>query len=101
MDYHLFISFVIATSLFILIPGQSVLLTVARSISFGWKPALFFTVTGSVCGISIQLAIAVIGLFTVINSAADFFIWLRWGGVIYLVYFGIRMFFISIIRSRY
>lgn len=89
MENHLYLAFVIATTIMILSPGPSVLLTVAHSISYGWQVALL-TVAGATAGIAVQLAVASIGLASVLNTVAGAFIWLGWAGAAYLVYLGIR-----------
>ena len=89
MDMHVYFAFVIATSIMIALPGPSVLLTVAHSISFGWKNALS-TVVGATMGIAVQLTVAVIGLSSVLSVVAEAFEWLRWAGAAYLVYLGIK-----------
>jgi threonine/homoserine/homoserine lactone efflux protein len=73
----------------IALPGPSVLLTVAHSISFGWKNAIA-TVAGETMGIAVQLLVAAIGLTSVLNAVAGVFEWLRWAGAAYLVYLGIK-----------
>ena len=89
MDVHVYFAFVVATTIMIALPGPSVLLTVAHSISFGWQPALS-TVAGATVGIAVQLVVAAVGLISLLNVVADAFEWLRWAGAAYLVYLGIR-----------
>ncbi len=89
MELHVYLAFVVATAIMIALPGPSVLLTVAHSISFGWQPALF-TVAGATTGIAVQLIVAAIGLTSLLNVVAEAFEWLRWAGAAYLVYLGIK-----------
>ncbi len=89
MEFHVYLAFVAATTLMIALPGPSVLLTVAHSISFGWKNALF-TVLGATLGIAVQLMVAAIGLASVLTVVAEAFEWIRWAGAAYLVYLGIK-----------
>lgn len=89
MELHVYLAFVIATVIMIALPGPSVLLTVAHSISFGWQRALV-TVAGATMGIAVQLVVAAIGLTSLLNSVANAFEWLHWGGAAYLVYLGIK-----------
>ncbi len=89
MELHVYLAFVAATTIMIALPGPSVLLTVAHSISFGWRPAIF-TVAGATTGIAVQLIIAAIGLTSLLNTVAEDFEWLRWAGAAYLVYLGIK-----------
>jgi threonine/homoserine/homoserine lactone efflux protein len=89
MEFHIYLAFVVATTIMIALPGPSVLLTVAHSISFGWQKALS-TVAGATVGIAVQLIVAAIGLTSLLNVVAGAFEWLRWAGAAYLVYLGIR-----------
>jgi threonine/homoserine/homoserine lactone efflux protein len=89
MDVHVYFAFVVAATIMIALPGPSVLLTVAHSISFGWQRALC-TVAGATMGIAVQLIVAAIGLTSLLNVVAEAFEWLRWAGAIYLVYLGIK-----------
>ena len=89
MELHVYLAFVVATAIMITLPGPNVLLTVAHSISFGWRHALF-TVAGATVGIAVQLIIAAIGLTSLLNVVAEAFEWLRWAGAVYLVYLGIK-----------
>lgn len=89
MEQHVFLAFVVATTIMISLPGPSVLLTVAHSISFGWKPAIA-TVAGETAGIAVQLFIAAVGLTSLLAGVAEAFEWIRWGGAAYLVYLGVK-----------
>lgn len=89
MELQVYFAFVVATTILIWLPGPSVLLTVAHSISFGWQRALI-TVAGATLGVGIQLLISTIGLASILNTVAGAFAWLRWAGAAYLVYLGIK-----------
>ena len=89
MELHVYLAFVVATAIMIALPGPSVLLTVAHSISFGWQPALS-TVAGATMGIAVQLIVAAIGLTSLLSMVTEAFEWLRWAGAAYLVYLGIK-----------
>ena len=89
MESHVYIAFVVATTIMIALPGPSVLLTVAHSISFGWKHALF-TVAGATIGIAVQILVATVGLTSLLNVVAEAFEWFRWAGAAYLIYLGIK-----------
>ena len=89
MELQFFLAFVVATSIMIALPGPSVILTVAHSISFGWRPAIA-TVAGETMGIAVQLLVAAIGLASLLNAVAGAFEWIRWAGAAYLVYLGIK-----------
>jgi homoserine/homoserine lactone efflux protein len=89
MEGHVYLAFVVATMIMIWLPGPSVLLTVAHSISFGWRRAIA-TVAGETVGVAVQLLVAAIGLASLLQAVAGAFEWLRWAGAAYLVYLGIK-----------
>ncbi len=89
MELHVYLAFVAATAVMIALPGPSVALLIAHSISFGWRRA-FATVAGETMGIAVQLIVAAIGLASLLNAAAGAMKWLCWAGAAYLVYLGIR-----------
>ena len=89
MQLDVYIAFFIATTIMILLPGPSVLLTVAHSISFGWRRALL-TVAGATCGVGIQVLATFAGMASFMLLLAEGFEWLRWAGVAYLLYLGIK-----------
>lgn len=90
MELQVFVSFVLATALMIALPGPSVLLTIAHSVSFGWRHALV-TVFGATLGIAVQLLIAVVGIGGLISFVAATFDILRWAGAGYLIYVGVSV----------
>ncbi len=89
LNVDLYLAFVLATTVMILLPGPSVMLTVSHSLAFGAGRALL-TVTGAVLGVAVQLTLTIIGMTSLMLLAADGFEVLRWAGVAYLVWLGIR-----------
>ena len=89
MELHVYFAFVVATSIMIALPGPSVILTIAHSISFGRMHGIV-TVAGATLGIAVQLLVAAIGLTSILNAVAGAFDLLRWAGAAYLVYLGIK-----------
>lgn len=89
IDIELYAAFVFATSLLILMPGPIVTLVIANSLKHGTRTGLT-TVIGANSGSTILLTAGALGLSTVLAVAADVFEWIRWAGVAYLVYLGLR-----------
>ena len=89
MELHVYFAFVVATAIMIALPGPSVILTIAHSISFGRMHGII-TVAGATLGIAVQLLVATIGLTSLLNAIAGAFDVLRWAGAAYLVYLGIK-----------
>ncbi len=89
MKFELYLAFVAATVVLILIPGPNVALIVANSLSHGARRALL-TVAGISSAMVLQLALTALGMTSLLLVLAEWFEWLRWLGVGYLVYLGIR-----------
>ena len=89
MHLELFLAFVVATTILMLIPGPNVALIVANSVAYGQRFGLL-TVAGTSSAMVIQLALTGLGLGEMLGSLGHLFAWLRWAGVAYLVYLGIR-----------
>ena len=80
---------VVATSILVIIPGPNVALIVANSLQHGFRMGAM-TVLGTTVGIALQLAFVVGGLAALVELAADALTWIRWIGVVYLIWLGIR-----------
>lgn len=78
-----------ATAVLVLIPGPNVALIVANSLRYGLREGML-TVFGTTLGVALQLALVVVGVAAAIEFAAEALSWIRWAGVVYLVYLGIR-----------
>ena len=89
MDPTVYLAFFVATTIMILLPGPSVMLTVAHALAFGWRRALM-TVSGATCGVGIQVLVTLIGMASFMLLLAEWFEWLRWAGVAYLLYLGVQ-----------
>lgn len=79
----------IATAVLVAIPGPNVALIVANSLRFGLREGAI-TVLGTTLGVALQLGLVVLGLAALIEFAAGALAWVRWAGVAYLVYLGVR-----------
>jgi homoserine/homoserine lactone efflux protein len=83
-----FLAFVAATALLMVIPGPNVALIVANSVAHGTRFGLL-TVAGTASGVVVQLVLTVIGASAALDFLAAGFDRLRWAGVAYLVWLGI------------
>ena len=89
MPLSLYVGFVAATVLLMLIPGPNVSLIVGNSIAYGTRYGLL-TVAGTSVASILQLGLTMLGLSALIGALATGFEWLRWAGVAYLLVLGIR-----------
>lgn len=79
----------IATAVLVAIPGPNVALIVANSLRFGFREGAV-TVLGTTLGVALQLGLVVLGMAALIEFAAEALAWVKWAGVVYLVYLGMR-----------
>ncbi len=89
ISLDLYLGFVLAVAILIMIPGPNVALIVANSVAYGPRQGLA-TVIGSSSAMVLQLALTVAGMTTLLSVLADWFDVLRWAGVAYLVYLGVK-----------
>lgn len=89
MSVELYVAFVLASALLIAIPGPNVALIVGTSIAHG-RAAGLVTVAGTSAAMVPLLALTVLGLQALLEATAGVFEWLRWIGVAYLVWLGVR-----------
>jgi threonine/homoserine/homoserine lactone efflux protein len=75
-------------------PGPSHLLMLSNSIGNGFRKSVF-TAAGDLSANFIQMVIASVGLVGIIASSREFFVVVKWLGVLYLVYLGARLLFFN------
>lgn len=83
------LALVAATVVLILIPGPNVALIVANSLKHGFRLG-YITALGTTAGIALQLLLVVAGMAALIEVAATALTWIKWAGVAYLVYLGVK-----------
>jgi len=83
------LALVAATFVLILIPGPNAALIVANSLQYGLRMGII-TAFGTTVGIALQLGLVVIGLAALLETATSALVWIKWVGVVYLVYLGVR-----------
>ena len=89
LNLELFAAFAAATAVLILIPGPVVTLVIANAIAHGARTGLA-TVAGASVGTAVLIAGGAIGLTAMMAFLADIFVWVRWAGVAYLAYLGLK-----------
>lgn len=79
----------VATGILVAIPGPNVALIVANSLRYGFRMGTT-TAVGVTLGNAVQLVVVVVGMAAIVELAANALTWIRWAGVCYLIYLGIR-----------
>jgi len=88
MNLGLYIAFLAATLTLILLPGPTAMLISSKSLRHGVKAGLM-AVAGCAFAAAVQLLVVVAGLASVVVFVNDWFEWIRWIGIAYLVYLGV------------
>lgn len=91
MDTIAITTFIALAFSFCAVPGPNVLVVVSTSLSEG-RLRGFDTTMGVSAAMAAQLAIAAFGASWFVQALAEGFLWLKWCGVVYLVYLGISNF---------
>jgi threonine/homoserine/homoserine lactone efflux protein len=89
LNAELFLAFCLATTALVLLPGPVVTLVIANAIAYGRRSGLA-TVAGAGAGNALLVAAGALGLTTLLALLADIFEYVRWAGVAYLIYLGLR-----------
>jgi homoserine/homoserine lactone efflux protein len=90
MSLELFAAYLLACVVFTLVPGPTVTLIVANSLTHGTRAGLA-NVAGTQAGLAVFVGVLVIGLASVIETMGVWFDWIRFLGAAYLIWIGIRM----------
>ncbi len=91
MDLNLWLAFVAASFVLLIIPGPTIFLVLSYAISQGRKVALA-TAAGVALGDFIAMSVSLLGLGAVVLASATLFVALKWVGAAYLIYLGIRLY---------
>ncbi|MDY0882411.1 LysE family translocator [Dongia soli] len=89
IDPTLYLAFIATVAMLMLVPGPNVALITSASIAHGTR-AGFLTVLGTSCAMIPQLALTALGMTALLGLMAQLFDILRWLGVAYLFYLGLR-----------
>lgn len=84
-----FLSFIAVSLMVIVVPGPNVVLIVSTALLKGKLTGLQ-TMLGTLLAMAIQLMIAAKGTVWLSNVLAEFFIYVKWMGALYLIYLGIN-----------
>jgi threonine/homoserine/homoserine lactone efflux protein len=91
MSLELYAAYLLACLVFTLVPGPTVTLIIANSLTHGTRAGLL-NVAGTQLGLAVFVGVLVVGLASVIETMGVWFDWLRFIGAAYLVWIGIKIF---------
>jgi len=90
MSLEIYLAYVLACILITIIPGPTVTLIIANSLTHGMRAGLL-NVAGTQLGLAIMLGVLLVGLSSVIATMGVWFDWVRIAGAIYLVWLGWKL----------
>jgi threonine/homoserine/homoserine lactone efflux protein len=90
MSIELYLAYVLACFVITIIPGPTVTLIVANSLTHGTRAGLW-NVAGTQLGLGLMMMVLVVGLASIIATMGVWFDWLRLLGAAYLIWLGWKL----------
>ena len=91
MSFEIWLAFVAASAVVVIIPGPTVLLVVSYALGQGWRAALPMAI-GVALGDFTAMTLSLLGIGALLMASATVFTLVKWAGTAYLVYLGIKLF---------
>lgn len=88
MSAELYLGFVLATAVLVLVPGPSITVIIANSASHGTRAGLT-TLAGNTSGLAVLLVALVAGFAPAMALMSEWFEWFRLAGALYLIWLGV------------
>jgi threonine/homoserine/homoserine lactone efflux protein len=92
MNFDLLSVYILVASVVIVTPGPNVLLIISQSINLGKREGIR-TIIGTSLAMAIQLFVAGLGITSILLFVSEWFSIIKWLGVAYLVYLGLKQLF--------
>jgi threonine/homoserine/homoserine lactone efflux protein len=90
MALHLYLTFVAACAVIVIVPGPTVTLIIANSLRHGTRAGML-NIAGSQLGFACMIAIVLVSLASLIDAMGAWFDYVRLAGAAYLVWLGIKL----------
>jgi threonine/homoserine/homoserine lactone efflux protein len=90
MSFELYLAYLLACILITIIPGPTVTLIIANSLTHGTRAGLL-NVAGTQLGLAVMLGVLLVGLSSIIATMGWWFDWVRIAGAVYLVWLGWKL----------
>ncbi|WP_102226438.1 LysE family translocator [Acidimangrovimonas sediminis] len=90
MTFHLWLAFVAAATVLLMIPGPTILLVISYALSQGRRVALAMAL-GVALGDFVAMSASLLGLGALVMASAELFTALKWIGALYLVWLGVKL----------
>ncbi len=90
MSLEIWIAYICATTLILVIPGPTIILVVSQAVTYGRKSVVPL-VAGVVFGDFTAMTLSLLGLGTIMAASATLFTVFKWIGALYLLYLGLKL----------
>ncbi len=90
MPFDLWLAFVAASTLLLVIPGPTILLVVSYGLGQGWRAALP-TAIGVALGDFTAMTLSMLGIGALLAASATLFTILKFAGAAYLIWLGLKL----------
>jgi threonine/homoserine/homoserine lactone efflux protein len=90
MSVEIWIAFVLAASLILIIPGPTIILVISHAVAHGRRTVIPLVI-GVTLGDFVAMTLSLLGMGAILASSAALFSVLKWIGAAYLMYLGIKL----------
>ena len=90
MSLSVYLAFLLACAVVMIVPGPSVTLILANSLRHGRRAGLL-NVAGGQVGLALTAGVVLLGLASLIAAMGAWFVWLRLAGAAYLIWLGFKL----------
>ncbi len=90
MSLTVYLAFLLACVVVIIVPGPTVTLIVANSLRHGRRAGML-NVAGTQLGLALTVGVVLLGLASLIAAMGAWFLWVRLAGAAYLIWLGFRL----------
>jgi homoserine/homoserine lactone efflux protein len=94
MSVSVYLAFLVACVVVVIVPGPTVTLIVANSLRHGRRVGML-NVAGTQLGLALTLGAVLLGLASLIAAMGSWFVWVRLAGAAYLIWLGWKLLFAS------
>ena len=90
MSLSVYLAFLLACVVVMIVPGPSVTLVIANSLRHGRRAGLL-NVAGIQLGLALTVGVLLLGLASLITAMGAWFVWVRLAGAAYLIWLGCKL----------
>jgi threonine/homoserine/homoserine lactone efflux protein len=90
MSLSVYVTFLLACLVVVIVPGPTVTLIIANSLRYGRRAGML-NVAGTQLGLALTVCVVLLGLTSLIAAMGDWFVWVRLAGAAYLLWHGWKL----------